>query len=261
MAIVSTFCKKGGVGKSTFVGFMAHYYANQGKKVLIISSDDQNSIFKIFGVVDDGSQNYLEFLFAKDPALKAELGDILIEARENLYMIKSLNTDKLSTNLTNERRYEKEIKKMLTEYSTFFDYIFIDFPPSSNRLTEVFLDLSDCIICVVGLDTLGLDGFFNTIQYFVDIDIDLSAIKYIVPNLYSVNKRAPKKSLEILKTQAADFTPNAKVLPPISEKSVVRNLQAMGRSPFDNTPLERYDNDENEKLKASLIEILKQIEI
>ena len=94
MAIVSTFCKKGGVGKSTFVGFMAHYYAKQGKKVLIISSDDQNSIFKIFGVVDDGSQNYLEFLFARDPNLKAELGDILIEARENLYMIKSLNTDK-----------------------------------------------------------------------------------------------------------------------------------------------------------------------
>ena len=47
MAIISTFCKKGGVGKSTFIGFMAHYYATLGKKVLIISTDDQNSIFKI----------------------------------------------------------------------------------------------------------------------------------------------------------------------------------------------------------------------
>ena len=50
MAIVSTFCKKGGVGKSTFIGFMAHYYASLGNKVLIISTDDQNSIFKIFGI-------------------------------------------------------------------------------------------------------------------------------------------------------------------------------------------------------------------
>ena len=48
MPIVSTFCKKGGVGKTTFIGYLAHYYANQGKTVLVISADDQNSIFKIF---------------------------------------------------------------------------------------------------------------------------------------------------------------------------------------------------------------------
>ena len=133
MAIVSTFCKKGGVGKSTFIGFMAHYYASLGKKVLIISTDDQNSIFKIFGIEDDGSDNYLEFLLAG----RAELGDILIDARENLYMIKSLNTDNMSLKLTLERSQEKIIRKMLQDYSSFFDYIFVDFPPSSNRLTEV----------------------------------------------------------------------------------------------------------------------------
>ena len=122
MAIVSTFCKKGGVGKSTFIGFMAHYYASLGKKVLIISTDDQNSIFKIFGIEDDGSDNYLEFLLAG----RAELGDILIDARENLYMIKSLNTDNMSLKLTLERSQEKVIRKMLQDYSSFFDYIFVD---------------------------------------------------------------------------------------------------------------------------------------
>ena len=49
MAIISTYCKKGGVGKTTLLGYLAHYYAQQDKKVLIISADDQNSIFKIFG--------------------------------------------------------------------------------------------------------------------------------------------------------------------------------------------------------------------
>ena len=52
MAIVSTFCKKGGVGKTTFIGYLAHYYAAKGKKVLILSADDQNSVFKIFGADD-----------------------------------------------------------------------------------------------------------------------------------------------------------------------------------------------------------------
>lgn len=257
MAIISAFCKKGGVGKSTFVGFLAHYYAKQGKKVLILSSDDQNSIFKIFGLEDDGSDNYLDFLLAG----KAELGDILIDARENLYLIKSLNTDSLSFDLTMYRNKEKVIKRMLDEYSTFFDYIFIDFPPSSNRLTEVFLDLSDCIICVVGLDALGLDGFFNTIQYFVDKDIDLNSIKYIIPNGYSSNRRAPKVALDTLKVQAHDFTPSAKVLPALNERAIIKNLQSMGVSPFDDKELDRYDASERDKLRATLLDLFKEVEI
>lgn len=257
MAIISTFCKKGGVGKSTFIGFMAHYYASQGKKVLIISTDDQNSIFKIFGVEDDGSDNYLEFLLAG----KADLGDILIDARENLYMIKSLNTDNMSLKLTLERSQEKQIRKMLEDYSSFFDYIFVDFPPSSNRLTEVLLDMSDAILLVVGLDSLGLDGFFNTIQYFVDKDINLDNIKYILPNGYCYNRRAPKLSLEKLTVQAKDFTPNAKILPPLVEKSIIKNLQAMGISPFDQVELERYDTKERNLLRESLMNLFKEIEL
>ena len=268
MAIISTFCKKGGVGKSTFIGFLAHYYATQGKKVLIISTDDQNSIFKIFGIEDDGSDNYLEFLLAG----KKDLGDILISAkrkgheeedanRENLYLIKSLNTDNMSLKLTLERSQEKVIRKMLEEYSGFFDYIFVDFPPSSNRLTEVLLDMSDCILVVVGLDSLGLDGFFNTIQYFVDKDIDLKGIKYILPNGFCYNRRAPKISLEKLTIQAKDFTPNAKILPALTEKSIIKNLQAMGVSPFDDKELDRYDNRERNALRESLIELFKEIEI
>ena len=90
MAIISTFCKKGGVGKTTFIGYLGHYYATLGKKVLIVSADDQNSIFKIFGAEDkifEENDNYFEFLIAGH----AELGDVLIEVRENLYLIKTLN--------------------------------------------------------------------------------------------------------------------------------------------------------------------------
>lgn len=258
MPIVSAFCKKGGVGKSTFIGFIAHYYATLGKKVLIISADDQNSIFKIFNIQDDGNDNYLDFFMAG----KAELGDILIDARENLYLIKSLNTDDMSKSLTYERSKEKVIRRMLEEYNTFFDYIFVDFPPSSNRLTEVLLDFSDVVMCVVGLDALGLDGFFNTIQYFVDKDIDLNSIKYVIPNGYNPIKRAPKKSLEKLKHQAKDFTPGAKVVTPIYDKSTIKNLQDEGISPFDSKDLgSKYDNKERDKLKSSLLELFKEIQL
>lgn len=260
MPVVSTFCKKGGVGKSTFIGFLAHYYATLDKKVLIISADDQNSIFKIFGAdekIFESQDNFFEYLLAG----QAELGDVLIEVRENLYLIKTLNTDQLSTRLTLERSQEKAIRNIIQEYATYFDYIFVDFPPSSNRLSEVLLDLSDHIFVVVGLDALGIDGFFNTIQYFIDRDINLNSIKYIVPNGYSSNRRAPKLSLEVLKNQAADFTKGAVVLPPLQERSIIKNLQEKGISVFDNVELERYDHNQKEILKKDLLELFSLVKI
>jgi cellulose biosynthesis protein BcsQ len=260
MPVVSTFCKKGGVGKTTFIGFLGHHYATLGKKVLIISVDDQNSIFKCFGVEDkifEKNDDYLEFLLAGH----VELGDILIEARENLYLIKTLNTDKLSMKLTLERNQEKAVKKMISEYATYFDYILIDFPPSSSRLSEVLLDLSDEILIVVGLDSLGLGGFVNTIQYFIDNDLNMDNIKYIVPNGYSKNRRAPKISLDILMEQAKEFTPKAYVIPALQEKSIIKNLQADGISPFDVTKLPSYDQNQKEILASDLTELFKHINI
>jgi len=240
MSICSVYCKKGGVGKTTFIGYLGHYYAQQGKKVLIISADDQNSIFKVFGEdekIFESDDNYLEYYIAG----KAELGDLLIPVRENLYLIKTLNTDKLSMKLTYERAQEKIIKNMFKEYNTFFDYILVDFPPSSSRLTEVLLELSDSVCIVVGLDTLGLGGFWNTIQYFIDNELDVESIKYIIPNGYCKNRRAPRVSLEKLQEQVSEFTPNANLLEPISERSIVKNIQDLGISAFDHEGIEVYD--------------------
>lgn len=264
MAVVSTYCKKGGVGKTTFIGFMAHYYATLGKKVLIVSVDDQNSIFKLFGIeekVFSEQDNYLEFLLAGH----VDLEDVLIEARENLYLIKTLNTDKLSMKLTLERNQEKAVIKMIKEYAEYFDYIFIDFPPSSSRISEVLLDMSDVILIVVGLDSLGLGGYVNTIQYFIDNDLDIDRIKYIVPNGYSKNRRAPRLSLTQLEEQSKEFTPNALLTPALQEKSAIKNLQADGISPFDQgdtvAALSYYDNAAKKALEDELVELLSGLEL
>lgn len=254
MAIISAFCKKGGVGKTSIIGYLAHYYAKQGKKVLVLSADDQNSIFKIFGREDmvlDRNDDFLEFLMAE----YAEMGDVLFEVRENLYLIKTLNTDKLSMRLTLERAQEKILLRIISEYAAYFDYIFFDFPPSSSRLTEVLLDNSDFIMIVVGLDSLGLGGFYNTIQYFIDNDIDLRKIKYIVPNGFAKNRRAPKISLEMLEKQAKEFTPGAEVIPAIQDRSIIKNLQTDGISVFDDVELPPYDLKAKELLKKEFEEL------
>ena len=48
--LISFFCKKGGVGKTTVTGEFAGYLTTMGKRVLVISIDDQNSLFEMFGL-------------------------------------------------------------------------------------------------------------------------------------------------------------------------------------------------------------------
>ncbi len=232
MPIISTYCKKGGVGKTTYLGYLAHYVATKGNKVLIISADDQNSIFKLFGCGDfvtDQNNMYLEHLLTG----QCNPEDIVCEARINMYIIKTLNTDRLSFTLTVKRQEERKLIDTIKGFRQFFDYIFIDFPPSSSRLSEILLDISDSILLVVGLDTLGLDGYINTIQYFVDTDINLDKIKYVVPTGYHPIKLAPKNCLKELKKQVEKYTPNAEITDPVCDRSVIKNLQAEGVSLFD----------------------------
>jgi chromosome partitioning protein len=244
MPIISTYCKKGGVGKTTYLGYLAHYVASKGNKVLIISADDQNSIFKLFGCGDfvtDQNNMYLEHLLAG----QCNPEDIVCEARINMYIIKTLNTDRLSFTLTVKRQEERKLIDTIKSFTQFFDYIFIDFPPSSSRLSEILLDISDSILLVVGLDTLGLDGYINTIQYFVDTDINLDKISHIIPTGYHPVKLAPKNALKQLKKQVEEYTPKAVVTTPVADRSVIRNCQELGLSLFDSEKLDSKFHEKN----------------
>lgn len=261
MPIISCFCKKGGVGKTTFLGYLAHYYATQGKTVLVISADDQNSIFKIFGVdhfVTDNDDDFFEHLFVGEKKPQ----DVAFEARINLYLMKTLNTDRLSLNLTLKRSEEKHLRALIQDFTRFFDYIFIDFPPSSSRLSEILLDLSDSILLVVGLDALGLEGYSNTIQYFVDSDINLSKIKYVIPIGYHPVKLAPKACLKQLIEKVKILTPNAIVSTPINDKSVIKNLQAEGVSVFDEHQMkDKFHQKNRDQIRKELTEVYKSLKL
>lgn len=261
MPIISTFCKKGGVGKTTFLGYLAHYYATQGKTVLIISADDQNSIFKIFGCdnfVNDHDDDFFENLLVGEK--KPE--EVVFEARPNLFLMKTMNTDRLSINLTLKRAEEKRLRNLILDFQNYFDYIFVDFPPSSSRLSEILLDISENILLVVGLDTLGLQGFTNTIQYFVDSDIDLAKINYVIPVGYHPIKIAPNVCLKQLKELVKSYTPDAKISTPIKSKSVIQNLQAEGVSVFDEHQMkDKFHEKNRNEIRKDLTDVYKSVNI
>lgn len=253
------FCKKGGVGKTTITGEHANYLASKGKKVLIISIDDQNSIFEMFGQfgkVFEREDNYLENLVLGT----CSVADACEEVRPNLFLMKTLNTDMLSKKLTLERPFEKAFINTLKKLED-FEYVFFDLPPSSNRTTELLLDYCDTVMLIVELNKLGVNGFYNTLQYFVDTGIDLDKILYILPNGFSKHKAVPQVAYDDLVAMVQENVPSAKILPNIPEKSCIQAAQQQGVSLFDKTApsLSSYMKQQKKLIKEELQAIFDQI--
>ena len=258
--IVTYYSKKGGVGKTTVLGEHASYLASTGKKVLLISMDDQNSIFEMFGqskAVFGNDSNYLEFALAGTTPIK----EVLIKVREKIQAIKTLNIDMISKKLTLERPFEKQFIQLVKELNEKFDYIFIDLPPSSNRANEVVFELCDQIILIVELNKLGVNGLLNTIQYFTDVDVSFDKVKYVLPNGYSKTKHAPAIALTELERMVKQSLTKAKVLPPFPEKAVIQTLQEKGVSVFDEdiTALSSYERSQKKDLMKTFGDLFQSI--
>ncbi|MBQ7336958.1 MAG: ParA family protein [Clostridia bacterium] len=258
--LISFFCKKGGVGKTTVTGEFAGYLTSLGKRVLIISIDDQNSVFEMFGrssAVFEDDSNYLEHYVAG----ACEQERVLIPMRDNLYAVKTLNTDMLSKKLTLERTFERQFTAAIDRLQGSFDFTFFDLPPSSNRTTEILLEKTDLLMLIVELNKLGVNGFYNTLQYFVDNDIELEKIRYVLPNSYSKTKSAPGVALGELKALIAENVPHTRLLPLMPEKSLFQSLQQKGVILFDDPASEyakRLSNYEYRQ-KKNVMEIMSAV--
>lgn len=259
--IITYYSKKGGVGKTTVLGEHASYLASLGKKVLLISMDDQNSIFEMFGqskAVFGRDDNYLEFALAGTASMK----DITLKIRERIHGIKTLNIDMISKKLTLERPFEKQFIQLVKELDVKFDYVLIDLPPSSNRANEVVFELCDQVILIVELNKLGVNGLLNTIQYFTDVEVSFDKVKFVLPNGYSKTKHAPAVALTELERLVKQSLTKAKVLTPFPEKAVIQTLQEKGVSVFDEdvqalSPYERGQKKELMKVFADLFKTIK----
>lgn len=230
--IYTYYSKKGGVGKTTIIGEHASFLASQGKKVALVSIDDQNSTFEMFGktnLVFEHDDDYIEYFLAGEKTLDA----VALPLRPQLDGFKTLNTDMISKKLTLERTFEKQFVQFFERLKKAYDVVFVDLPPSSNRANEVVFEIVDQLIVIVELNKLGVNGLFNTIQYFTDVELNMSKVKYVLPNGFSKIKSAPKIALEDLEAIVKDNLKKATILPAFPEKSIILTLQQQGLSVFD----------------------------
>ncbi len=204
---------KGGVAKTTSVFQVATYFAQAGKKVLLIDLDPQCSLSNICcesngellsNYKADDVFNYIVELYTRYISSKADLDFCLLMGQKNSPvkeavkdMCRQLRRDEYGRRLffipssisfencrLNElsQRMEKNIYDIFILYlfvqdiqEMGFDYLFIDCPPTSNMLIQSAFLVSDYYIVPTIIDGISAKGVADYIS-----EIEKTRLKYLM---------------------------------------------------------------------------------
>ena len=162
--IISVANQKGGVGKTTTTVNLATILAKKGKSILLIDADPQGNATSGLGI---------------DKKMDKSLYDILIDETEirevaqktiinNLAICPSnINLAGAEVELVSLMSREQRLKEKLEKVKEYFDYVFIDCPPSLGLITLNAFTASDSVIIPVQCEYYALEGLgqlLNTVN-------------------------------------------------------------------------------------------------
>lgn len=200
--IIQIKVQKGGLGKSFITATLGHLLAIVDKKVIILSTDSQNSIYDIFTKEKENNISDKGLIYS---ILNSRINSINL--RDNLDFIPLELGKKFSNKaLENIPGFLKILEKK-------YDYILIDSTPAME-LDEIFVKNADKIIVPAIGDKLAVKGIVNIIKE------NHNKIAAIVFNKYTntrVNKSYYREMKEICDRSGVFMPAPIKCLSYISE--------------------------------------------
>lgn len=163
--IIAIFNQKGGVGKTTTTINLSAGLGRLGKKVLVIDIDPQGNCTSGLGV----EKNKVDFMIYDVLVNDSPIKDAIQKSSaQNVDVISSNNQlAGLEIELAREGKWEKILQEKLESIKDYYDYIFIDCPPSLAILSVIGLVASDSVIIPIQCEYYALEGvsqLFETIK-------------------------------------------------------------------------------------------------
>ena len=162
--VISVANQKGGVGKTTTTINISTILAKKGKKVLLIDADPQGNATSGVGAEKDVELSTYDVLVG-DTQVEETLENTIIK---NLYVCPSnINLAGAEVELVSMMSREQRLKEKIETAKEYFDYIFIDCPPSLGLITLNAFTASDSVLIPVQCEYFALEGLgqlLNTIN-------------------------------------------------------------------------------------------------
>lgn len=180
--IIAVSNQKGGVGKSTTVVNLAAVFGLKGKKVLIVDFDPQGNTTTSFGIKKKSTRNTVfDVIFEECSIFEAV---VPTSCRGVSVVPTTQDLSGASVSLVNEKDRAMKLRNALMPAKEFYDYIFIDCPPTLDMLTINALAAADSVLIPLQCEFLSLEGLvelhntINRVKTSFNPDLDIEGILF-----------------------------------------------------------------------------------
>ncbi len=173
MFVISLYNLKGGVGKTTSCVNFAYMASKDGYKTLLWDIDPQGAssfYFKAVPIIKGSSKKIIE----KTIAIKSA---IVPTNYTGLDIIPAdISARKLDILLEENSGAQKQLKSILKDLSSIYDFIFIDCPPGVSTVANNIFYVSDAVLMPVVPTMLSKRTYDQIKAYFIDKEIELGKL-------------------------------------------------------------------------------------
>ncbi|MDX9954413.1 MAG: ParA family protein [Anaerolineae bacterium] len=222
VAVCAFVNQKGGVGKTTSSVTVAHLWAMEGRRVLIIDLDAQGNVADCLGLEKTGDLNRL---------LIGEVGRVAIResGRDGLSVVLGDKTTARTRQILSGDPFGVyKLREVLEGLAGGFDAVVLDVAPGADILQLAALVACTSFVIPVSLEHLALVGVREALESVASlkrVDAFRGGFAGVLPTMLD---RRIKGNLERLRMLAETF--GRQVAPPIPTDATVGKAQASGKT-------------------------------
>jgi len=210
MFVIALYNLKGGVGKTASCVNLAHLSANDGYRTLLWDLDPQGAA-SYYYKTEANTKSGIKKLLEKNVSL-----DELVQLSEYEYLDvipADQSSRKLDILLDEHKDSKKQIKQMLKQAKSNYDFVFIDCPPGFSVLADNIFEAADAILLPTIPTTLSLRTYEIVKAYFEQKDLPLEKLMCF----FTMVDSRKKLHLEVMESLSKDHRFFEHFIPYLSE--------------------------------------------
>lgn len=240
--VVSFLNNKGGVGKTTTVAAMAHFWASFNQRILLIDLDSQANLTSIITQTDPTTKEWERTI--EDAFLTPEFGIPIEHVTDKIDIIPTdLDLSNFEKDTARFTGREYLLADLLERVKDQYDLVLIDCPPALGLITYNALVASDGVVLVTNCDSLSYRGMKMILQLCKEVASNNRLNPKLMIYGIAVTRYEKNNLSELYLKRIKDELGNLVLDPPIRKATKVAQATSFSVSLIEYDPQGRATQD------------------